>query len=137
MSAEENRRIALQWIGYLTESRYDELFALGAPDATWWLSGLKETSPFAGTYPYAEREKHMREVFKEKKSSKFTMRDITTEGDTVIIEGSPKVEVPDGRVYENDVVLKFVFKEGKIQSLREYLDFLAILKFMGAQEGSE
>ena len=91
---------------------------------------MKEISPFAGTYPYAEREKQMKEVFKEKKSSTFTIRGITTEGDTVVIEGSPRFEVQDGRVYENDVVLKFVIKDGRVQSLREYLDLFAVLKFM-------
>ena len=135
MSAEglESRRIALQWIECLIENRLDDLMALGAPDATWWISGLKETFPYAGTYPYAEREKQMKDVFKEKKSSTFTIRGITTEGDTVVIEGSPRFEVQDGRVYENDVVLKFVIKDGKVQSLREYLDLFAVLKFMGAK----
>ncbi|KAF8810301.1 NTF2-like protein [Phlegmacium glaucopus] len=133
MSEEENRRIALQWIEYLTDSRYDELFALGAPDATWWISGRKEMSPYTGTYPYAEREQQMGEIFKEKKSSKITIRGITTEGDTVVVEASPRIEVQDGRVYENDVVLKFVIKDGKIQSLREYLDLFAVLKFIDAK----
>ena len=134
MSAEEStRRIALQWIECLVENRFDDLMALGAPDATWWVSGLKETFPFAGTYPYAEREKQMKEVFKDRKSSTFTMRGITTEGDTVVIEGSPRFEVQDGRVYENDVILKFVIKDGKVQSLREYVDLCAVLKFIGAK----
>lgn len=133
MSAEESRRIALQWIECLTEFRLDDVTALGAPDATWWISGLKEASPFTGTYPYAEREKQMKEVFKDMKSSTFTIRGITTEGDTVVIEGSPRFEVQDGRIYENDVVLKFVIKDGKVQSLREYVDIFAVLKFMGAK----
>ena len=133
MSAEESRRIALQWVECLVEDRLDDLMALGAPDATWWISGLKETSPLTGTYPYAEREKQMKDVFKDKKSSTFSIRGITTEGDTVVIEGSPRFEVQDGRVYENDVVLKFVIKDGRVQSLREYIDFFAVLKFMGAK----
>ena len=133
MSAEESRRIALQWVDCLIENRLDDLMALGAPDATWWISGLKEISPYAGTYLYSEREEQMKEVFKEKKSSTFTIRGITTEGDTVVIEGSPRFEVQDGRIYENDVVLKFVIKDGKVQSLREYVDIFAVLKFMGAK----
>jgi uncharacterized protein len=133
MSAEESRRIALQWVECLAEDRFGDLMALGAPDATWWISGLKEASLLTGTYPYAEREKQMKEVFKEKKSSKFSIRGITTEGDTVVIEGSPRFELQDGRIYENDVVLKFVIKDGKIQSLREYLDLFAVLKFLGAK----
>lgn len=134
MSAEESRRVALQWIECLTDNRLDDLMALGAPDATWWVSGQKELFPLAGSFPYADRKEQMREVFKDKKSSVFTMRGITTEGDTVVIEGSPRFEVQDGRVYENDVMLKFVIKDGKVQSLREYVDLYAVLKFVGAKE---
>lgn len=133
MSAEESRRIALQWVECLIENRIDDLMALGAPDATWWISGQKETFPYSGTHPYAERGKQMKEVFKEKKSSTFTIKGITAEGDAVVIEGSPRFEVQDGRIYENDVVLKFIIKDGKVQSLREYLDLFAVLKFMGAK----
>ena len=132
MSAEESRRIALEWIKCRTEDRFDDLLAMGAPDATGWVSGLKETSPLTGTYPYAERVKQMKEFFKDEKSSTFSIRGITTEGDTVVIEGSPRFELEDGRVYENDVMLKFVIRDGKIQSFREYLDFSAVLKFMRA-----
>lgn len=133
MSATESRRIALQWLDCLIEGRYDDLFALAAPDATWWISGLKETSPYTGTHPYADRKQQMKEIFKERKSFNFTIRGITTEGDTVVLEGSPRVEVQDGRIYENDVMFKFNIRDGKIQSLREYLDLFAILKFTGAQ----
>ena len=118
MTAEESRRIALQWVECLIENRLDELMALAAPDATWWISGQKETFPYSGTYPYDEREKQMKGLFKEKKSSAFTIKGITSEDDTVVIEGSPRFEVEDGRIYENDVVLKFVInKDGKIQSI--------------------
>jgi ketosteroid isomerase-like protein len=51
--------------------RIDELMALGAPDATWWVSELKETSPLAGTYPYAEREKQFKELLKNAISFTF------------------------------------------------------------------
>ena len=131
--AEESRRVVLQWIDCVLESRYDDLLALGAPDATWWISGLKETSPLTGTHPYADREKQLKELFKDSISVAFTIRGITTEGDIVVVEGAPRVEIKDGRVYANDVMMKFVVKDGKIQSVREYVDLSAVLKFIGAK----
>ena len=130
---EESRRVVLQGIYFVVEGRIDDLMALGAPDATWWISGLKETSPLTGTQPYADREKQLRELFKDSISVAFTIRGITTEGDTVIVEGAPRVEKKDGRVYANDVMLKFVVKDGKIQSVREYVDLFPVLKFMGSE----
>lgn len=131
--AEESRRVVLQWVKCLVEGRLDDIMALGAPGATWWVSGQKETSPLTGTYSYAEREKHFKGMLKDAISFKFEVRGITTEGDTVVLEGAPRAETKDGRVYENDVMIKFVIKDGKIQSLREYVDFLAVLKFNGTK----
>ena len=134
MSLSENsRRVALQWVEYVNEGRLDDVMALGAPDATWWVSGLKETSPFTGTYLYAEREEHLKGLLKNAISFKIEIRGITAEGDTVVVEGAPRGEAKDGRIYVNDIMMKFVIKDGKIQSLREYVDFLAILKFTGAR----
>ena len=132
-SAEESRAVTLQWIECVVEGRFDDLFTLGAPDATWWVSGLKETSHLSGTYPYAEREKHFKDLLKDAISFKFEVKGITTEGDTVVVEGAPRAESQDGRIYVNDVLMKFVVKEGKIQSVREYVDLLAVLKFTGAK----
>ena len=131
--AEDSRRVALQWVECLNEGRLDDLMALGAPDATWWASGLKEMSPFTGTYPYAERKEHLKGLLKDAISFKIAIRGITTEGDTVVIEGAPRGEAKDGRIYVNEIMIKFVIKDGKIQSLREYVDFLAVIKFMGAE----
>ena len=127
--AEESRRVALQWVDYLNEGRIDDLMALGAPDATWWLSGLKETSPFTGTCPYAERGQHFKELFKVAISFKVAVRGTTAEGDTVVIEAAPRGERKDGRIYVNDIIWKFVIKDGKIQSLKEFVDLIPLLKF--------
>jgi ketosteroid isomerase-like protein len=131
--AEESRRVVLQWIEYLNEGRLDDIMALGAEGATWWVSGQKEISPLTGTYPYAEREKQFKGILKDAISFTFEVRGVTTEGDTVVVEGAPRAETQDGRIYENDIMMKFVVKDGKIQSVREYVDFFAILKFMGAK----
>ena len=131
--AEESRSVILQWIGYLVNGRLDDFMALGAEGATWWASGLKETSPLTGTYPYAERGKQFKGVLKDAISFTFEVRGITTEGNTVVVEAAPRIVAQDGRIYENDVMMKFVVKDGKIQSVREYIDFVAILKFTGAK----
>ena len=130
-SAEENRRVVLQWIDCANEGRFDDIMALGAPNATWWISGLKETFHFAGTYTYAEREKHFKELLKDAISFTFAVKGITTENDTVVVEAAPRAETQDGRIYVNDVMIKFVVKDGKIQSMREYVDLVPVLKFMG------
>ena len=90
--AEDRRRVVLQWIEYAIEGRFDDLMALGASDTTWWISGLTETTPYNGTYPCAERDKHLKELLKEAISFEFAIKVITTEGDSVVVEGAPRAE---------------------------------------------
>ena len=132
MSTAESRRVALQWVECATEGRYDDLSALTALGMTWWISGLKETFAMAGTYTFAERKEQMKKLFAGPKSFKFTVMGITAEGDTVVVEGFVRFENEEARVYKNDVILKFVVKDGKVQSLREYVDLVPLLKFKEA-----
>ena len=132
MSTEESRRVALQWVECIAEGRDDDLSAITAPEGTWWISGLKETSAMAGTYTFTERKDHLKKLFAGKKSFEFPIKGVTAEGDTVIVEALIRVETEDARVYANDMLLKFVVKDGKVQSLKEYADLVPVLKFIGA-----
>ena len=132
MSTEVSRRVALQWVGCMAEGRHDDLFAITAPEGTWWISGLKETSAMAGTYTFTERKDQIKKLFAGKKSFEFTIKGVTAEGDTVVVEAIVRLETEDARVYANDIMLKFVVKDGKVQSLREYADLVPVLKFKGA-----
>ncbi|KAF8153126.1 hypothetical protein B0H34DRAFT_722339 [Crassisporium funariophilum] len=132
MSTEESRRVAIEWYKCLEEFRVDDLIVLAAPGATWWVSGLKEISKFTGALPYAERALVIRELFGVgMKSYKFNLLSITAEGDTAVLEGSPSGESKDGRIFTNDLMVKLVVKDGKIQSVKEYIDLFVLFKFMG------
>ncbi|KAF8153119.1 hypothetical protein B0H34DRAFT_800366 [Crassisporium funariophilum] len=132
MSTEESRRVAIEWYKCLEELRVDDLMALAAPGATWWVSGLKEVSKFTGVLPYADRADVIKELFGGgMKSFKFNLLGVVAEGDTVVLEGSPSGESKDGRIYKNDFMVKLVVKDGKIHSVREYIDLFALFKFMG------
>ena len=45
-----------------------------------------------------------------------------------------KSSLKDERIYVNGVKMKFVVKDGKIQSVKEYADPFAVLKFRGAKD---
>ena len=132
MSTEENRRVTLQWVECIAEGRDDDLFAITAPEGTWWVSGLKETSAMAGTYTFTERKDQLKKIFAGKKSFELPIKGVTAEGDTVVVEALIRVETEDARTYANDIIFKFVVKDGKVQSLREYVDLVPLLKFKGA-----
>ncbi|KAF8153169.1 hypothetical protein B0H34DRAFT_94971 [Crassisporium funariophilum] len=133
MSTEESRRVAIEWAACVAEGRYDDLDALAAPDATWWISGLQSKIPYAGLLPFTARRAHIREIFKDATSLVVDVVGVTAEGDTAVLEAAPRAESGDGKVYENNLLIKFVVRDGKIRSVREYIDFFAIFKFMGVE----
>ncbi|KAF8153109.1 hypothetical protein B0H34DRAFT_800360 [Crassisporium funariophilum] len=134
MSLAESHRVALEWARCIVEGRFDDLAALGAPGATWWMAGLKEKVPAAGLLPFAERVEGAREFFSGITNVSFTLVGVTTEGNTAVLEGVSRGEGADGRKYVNDLLVKFVVKDGRIESVREYADWFAIYKLMGVGE---
>jgi hypothetical protein len=57
---------------------------------------------------------------------------ITVESDTIVVEGAPRGETQDWRIYVNEVtIMKFVVKDGKIQSVGKYV--FAFFKFTRAK----
>ncbi|KAF8153127.1 hypothetical protein B0H34DRAFT_722342 [Crassisporium funariophilum] len=131
MSTEETRRVAIQVAACIDEGRFADLAAFAAPGATWWFAGLKEKIPTAGAIPFEERLKELGGIFHDIKTFSFNTHDITVEGNTAVIEGAPRGETHGGKVYENNAMIKLVIKDGKVETLREYVDFFAVFKFMG------
>ena len=58
-------------------------------------------------------------MLKDGTSFTFTVKGITTEGDTVVIEGEPRAESQDEKI--------------QLENEREYIDSVAIPKFTGAK----
>ncbi|KAJ3502617.1 hypothetical protein NLJ89_g8808 [Agrocybe chaxingu] len=134
MSAEQTRSVIQQWASALNTVDNAKLAGLAAPDATHWIAGLKEKIPYAGTVPYAERLTQMSTMFGQMKKIEVTVIEITVEGNTGILEIEAHGEGPSaGQIYDNNAILKFVVKDGKIQSLREYVDFFTVFKYLGKE----
>ncbi|CAA7266150.1 unnamed protein product [Cyclocybe aegerita] len=134
MSSEQTRSVIQQWASAVNTVDGAKLAALAAPDAIHWIAGLKEKIPYAGSVPYAERLTKMSTMFGQMKNVQVTVIGITVEGNTGVLELEIHGEGPDaGQVYDNNAILKFVVKDGKIQSLREYVDFFALFKYLGTQ----
>lgn len=131
MSTEVTREIAQKWIDYVKENHYEKTDALAAPDATWWVDGLKEKIPIAGDMSYVDRRKQTGELNAKADVSTTDVVSLTADGEVAVLEVYRTLKGPGEKSYENYAIVKLVVKDGKIQEVREYIDFFALYKYLG------
>jgi ketosteroid isomerase-like protein len=125
MEATENKKVVLGFVEALSSGNLDAIKAALADDATWWLPG---SLPVSGTY---RGKKAIFEDFLgkavtlfEPRSLSIQVRNAIVEGDCVAVEWVARGKSAKGKPYENYYHVMFEVKNGKIQTIREYVDTL-------------
>jgi uncharacterized protein len=96
-----------------------------AEDATWWLHG---ELPIAGTWK--GRDAILDDFlatalgFYEPGSIEIEPTSLIVDGDHVVAEWTSRARTRTGKPYENFCIAVFTIRDGKIQSVREYMDTL-------------
>lgn len=94
-----------------------------APDATWTLAG---ELPISGTW--RGREQILNEFLPTAMSSyepgsvKLEITGMIAEGDMVALQWTSRARIIEGGPYENDCIGVFTVRDGRITSVREYMD---------------
>jgi ketosteroid isomerase-like protein len=115
MPAEENRATAIEFIetmaehGALNEGLVTDDFHIWGPTM-----GIMD----AKTYKTCVAE--LRGIMP--KLPKFTIISTTAEDDRVALEVNGSAVLSNGRKYENNYLMLFQFKNGRIQMIKEFLD---------------
>ncbi|KXF56442.1 hypothetical protein AXA44_34420 [Rhodococcus sp. SC4] len=123
MSIEEtNKKVVADFLDALAKGDVDAIVARMTDKATWWnngkiegLSGSKTKDAFIGMFG---------EVTKLTVGGAIPMTALawTAEGDRVAVETTTTTDLTDGRVYQNDYHMLFVIRDGKVDSVKEYMD---------------
>ncbi|CAA7266141.1 unnamed protein product [Cyclocybe aegerita] len=132
-STEIVRSVIQQFANAVSARNFTALANLGAPEASYFVAGLQKKIPLAGDAPYTERVEQMQPILGGMDTFTFKVLGITVEGDTGVLEGEPIGEGPDGKSYRNNGLIKMVVKDGRIQSVREYIDFVALYQYLGLE----
>ncbi|PPQ92223.1 hypothetical protein CVT25_008997 [Psilocybe cyanescens] len=131
MSTEATRKIAQEWIGYVQDNHYEKLDAFAAPDANWWVAGLKENIPVAGDMPYTQRRKATQDLASGGEKSTTNLVGLTVEDNVAVLEVFRTLDGPGNKHYETYAIVKLMVVNGKIQEVREYIDFFSLYKYLG------
>lgn len=123
MSLDDNKQAVARFFDGINRGDMQAAADAFAADATFWVPG---SFPFSGTL-YGSREILEKNLAPSAKLSvpgtlKVEVRIMIAEGDYVVAEWITRRKMLNGRDYENYFLGLFQVKNGKIQSLREYLD---------------
>jgi uncharacterized protein len=123
MSIEVNKARAREFFDRFTASDIVGALDTMTDDATWWIPGKKESSPSAGLYPKEKIGRlFLRMVGALEHGLEMKVVSCIGEGDKVALEVVSSGDLKNGRKYRQEYHMLMIFRDGKIQSVREYLD---------------
>ncbi|ALE73071.1 MULTISPECIES: nuclear transport factor 2 family protein [unclassified Pseudonocardia] len=119
---ERNKQTVTEFMEVFTSGDVDGILSRMTDDATWWVAG---TIPgISGTKDRAGFKDMVSGIAESTTSGaiRLTPLAFTAEGDRVAVETESYTELRNGRVYNNLYHFLFTVRDGKISSVKEYLD---------------
>jgi ketosteroid isomerase-like protein len=121
-TATTNKQVVAEFLEVFSSGDVDRIMERLADGATWWVAG---TIPgISGTKDKAGFREMLAGIAESTTTGaiRLTPRAFTAEGDRVAVETESYTELKNGRVYNNQYHFLFEVRDGKIQSVKEYLD---------------
>ena len=122
MSLEQNKRTAEEFLAASATHDADRLASLMTDDATYWVQGKPHLFPYAGEKTKAEMYKYFQTPSIFKDGLIQTLGAVTAEDNRVSVEVEVRGIAPNGKLYNNTFHYLFIFRDGKIARVKEYVD---------------
>jgi ketosteroid isomerase-like protein len=123
MSIEANKKLVTEFFAHFKRKEVQQVLDKMTPDATWWIGGKPDLFPICGTKTKAEiGELLMSLVPTTKDGLAITPSGMVAEGDKVAVEAESLGVLGNGRTYNNFYHFLITVRDGKISSVKEYLD---------------
>jgi ketosteroid isomerase-like protein len=121
-TVEQNKSIVAEFLEVFSTGDVPGILERLHDDATWWVSGKLEG--FAGTKSKQEMGNLLEGVVTVYKEGalRLTPLEMIAEDDRVVVEAEGYAELNNGRVYNPQSAFVFRIADGKIKSIKEYLD---------------
>ena len=122
MSLEQNKQTAKEFLAASAKHDADRLASLMTDDATYWVQGKPHLFPYAGEKTKAEICKYFQTPSIFRDGLEQTIGAVTAEEDRVSVEVEVRGIAPSGKLYNNTFHYLFIFRDGKIARVKEYVD---------------
>lgn len=123
MDTQRNKHAVAEMFERFTAGDIQGVLALMTDDVTWHVPGKPELSPVAGVYDKARLERLFGRMLGQLKDG-LRMKVVSSiaEGDVVAAEAESSADLKNGRLYRQQYHFRIALRDGKIASVREYLD---------------
>jgi len=123
VTTEDYKRSAVELFARFSASDIPGVLDLMTDDVTWRVPGKPELSPVAGIYN-KDRLKRLfgRMLAQLEGGLQMTVLGLLAEGNDVAVEVESQGDLRNGRKYRQQYHFLITFRDGKIASVREYLD---------------
>ena len=123
MNIEQNKKLATDFFARFSANDIAGALDLMTDDATWWIAGKPDQLPAAGEYSKERVARLLHNMGGQLKNGlKMTVKGAIAEGDKVAVEAESYGELQNGRIYNQGYHFLITIRDGKISSVREYLD---------------
>jgi ketosteroid isomerase-like protein len=119
---EENKKVVTEFMEVFSSGDVNGILGSLTEDATWWVAG--NIPGISGTKDKAGFGEMLGGIAEGTKTGAITLTPLafTAEGERVAVETESYAELKNGRVYNNLYHFVFTVRDGKISSVKEFLD---------------
>ena len=121
-SLQDNKTIVADFFATFSRGDVPGVIDRMHDEGSWWVSGAIEG--MSGAYPKAELAGLLdgaRALYREG-ALRITPTVITAEDDRVAVEATSFATMEDGRIYANSYHFLVTVRDGKVDTVREYMD---------------
>lgn len=123
MSLESNKQLVATFFACFGRKDVQGALDMMSADATWWIGGKPALFPICGLKSKSQIADILNSLVPTTKDGlAITPRSMIAEGDKVACEAESLGVLGNGRTYNNEYHFLVEIRDGKIASVREYLD---------------
>lgn len=123
MDLEHNKHIAQEFYRCFSASDIPGVMATMTDDAKFWIAGKPQANAPSGELSKSQIERVFLAMLGQLKNGlKMTVNSVIVEGDGVALEVVSYGELKNGPIYDQQYHVLMRMRDGKIASVREYLD---------------
>ncbi len=121
----DSRAVIEDYVSALQNGHVEAVRAIFADEASWKLDGdLPISGDWHGGDAIVDEFLAGARSYFEPDSIAIEVTGTVSEGDQVVLEWTSRARTRSGNHYENHCIAVFTVRDGKIQSVREYMDTL-------------